>query len=143
MYLAKFRAESREIEINNKHIKAYFLPFKMEENRVAGVICVFSDVTEEFNLDRSRKKFVAEVSHELKTPLTTIGTYTETLLDNYPVGEEMEISFLKTIQNETVKMTNLVKNLLTLSKFDAQSVEMNMKPQFPIGLMELVALNAV
>ncbi len=127
MYLTKFRAESREIEINNKHIKAYFLPFRMEENRVAGVICVFSDITEEFNLDRSRKKFVAEVSHELKTPLTTIGTYTETLLDNYPVGEEMEISFLKTIQNETVKMTNLVKNLLTLSKFDAQSVELNME----------------
>lgn len=134
MYLTKFRAESREIEINNKHIKAYFLPFRMEENRVAGVVCVFSDITEEFNLDRSRKKFVAEVSHELKTPLTTIGTYTETLLDNYPVGEEMEISFLKTIQNETVKMTNLVKNLLTLSKFDAQSVEMNMEA-FDLGEM--------
>ncbi len=134
MYLTKFRTESREIEINNKHIKAYFLPFKMEENRVAGVICVFSDVTEEFNLDRSRKKFVAEVSHELKTPLTTIGTYTETLLDNYPVGEEMEVSFLKTIQNETAKMTNLVKNLLTLSKFDAQSVEMNMEA-FDLGEM--------
>lgn len=134
MYLSKFRAESREIEINNKHIKAYFLPFRMEENLVAGVVCVFSDVTEEFNLDRSRKKFVAEVSHELKTPLTTIGTYTETLLDNYPVGEEMEVSFLKTIQNETAKMTNLVKNLLTLSKFDAQSVEMNMEA-FDLGEM--------
>ncbi len=134
MYLTKFRAESREIEVNNKHIKAYFLPFRMEENLVAGVVCVFNDVTEEFNLDRSRKKFVAEVSHELKTPLTTIGTYTETLLDNYPVGKEMEISFLKTIQNETFKMTNLVKNLLTLSKFDAQSVEMNMEA-FDLGDM--------
>ena len=50
MYLTKFRAESREIEINNKHIKAYFLPFRMEENIIAGVICVFNDVTEEFNL---------------------------------------------------------------------------------------------
>lgn len=127
MYLAKFRTEKRDIEINNKHIKAYFLPFKMENDKVAGVVCVFSDVTEEFNLDKSRKKFVAEVSHELKTPLTTIGTYTETLIDNYPVGEQMERSFLKTIQNETIKMTNLVKNLLTLSKFDAQSVEMNME----------------
>ena len=86
---------------------------------------MFSDVTEQFNLELSRKKFVAEVSHELKTPLTTIGTYTETLLDNYPVGDEMTISFLKTIHNETVKMTSLVKNLLTLSKFDAQSIEMN------------------
>ena len=125
MYLARYRTEMRDIEINNKHLKAYFLPFKFENDRIAGVVCVFSDVTEQFNLELSRKKFVAEVSHELKTPLTTIGTYTETLLDNYPVGDEMTISFLKTIHNETVKMTSLVKNLLTLSKFDAQSIEMN------------------
>lgn len=124
MYLEKFRTVTRDIEINNRHIKAYFVPFRLENEKIAGVVCVFGDVTEQFNLDISRKKFVAEVSHELKTPLTTIGTYTETLLDNYPVDEEMEISFLKTIQNETVKMTSLVKNLLVLSKFDAQSMEM-------------------
>ncbi len=146
MYLARFRTEKRDIEINNKHIKAYFLPFKMENDKVAGVVCVFSDVTEEFNLDRSRKKFVAEVSHELKTPLTTIGTYTETLIDNYPVGEQMERSFLRTIQNETIKMTNLVKNLLTLSKFDAQSVEMNMEafdlPEMLEGIVETFRVEA-
>ena len=125
MYLTRFRTEIRDIEVNNKHIQAYFLPFKFENDRVAGVVCVFSDITEQFNLELSRRKFVAEVSHELKTPLTTIGTYTETLIDNYPVGDEMTISFLKTIHNETDKMTNLVKNLLTLSKFDAQSVDVN------------------
>ncbi len=125
IYLSRYRTEMRDIEVNHKHLKAYFLPFKFENDRIAGVVCVFSDVTEQFNLDLSRKKFVAEVSHELKTPLTTIGTYTETLLDNYPVGDEMTKSFLKTIHNETEKMTNLVKNLLTLSKFDAQSIDMN------------------
>lgn len=127
IYLTKFRTECHEIEINKKHLKAYFLPFKMDEDRVAGVVCVLSDVTEEFNLEKSRKKFVAEVSHELKTPLTTIGTYTETLLDNYPMGEDIEKSFLKTIHLETQKMTNLVKNLLTLSQYDSQSVELNME----------------
>ncbi len=125
VYLDRFRTEIRDIEINHRHLKAYFLPFKFENDRVAGVVCVFNDITEQFNLDLSRKKFVAEVSHELKTPLTTIGTYTETLIDNYPVGDEMTKSFLKTIHNETDKMTNLVKNLLTLSKFDAQSIELN------------------
>lgn len=134
MYLTKFSTEVREIEINGKHIKAYFLPFKFENDRVAGVVCVFSDITEQFNLELSRRKFVAEVSHELKTPLTTIGTYTETLLDNYPTDDEMTVSFLKTIHNETDKMTNLVKNLLTLSRFDAQSIEMNME-LFDLELM--------
>ncbi len=125
MYLQKYRTEAREIEVNQKYMKAYFVPFKIENDRVAGVVCVLEDITEQFNLEKSRKKFVAEVSHELKTPLTTIGAYTETMLDCYPDDKETAVSFLKTIQNETVKMTNLVKNLLTLSKFDAQSVEMN------------------
>ena len=134
MYLKKFKTDAREIEINNKHIKAYFVPFKYEDDIIAGVVCVFSDITEQFNLDRSRKKFVAEVSHELKTPLTTIGTYTETLIDSHPADKEMTLSFLQTIHNETIKMTNLVKNLLTLSKFDSQSVEMN-KEFFDLGAM--------
>ncbi len=125
IYLSRYRTEMRDIEFNHKHIKAYFLPFKDENDRVAGVVCVFSDVTEQFNLELSQKKFVAEVSHELKTPLTTIGAYTETLLDNYPAGDETTISFLKTIHSETDKMSNLVKNLLTLSKFDAQNIEFN------------------
>lgn len=134
MYLKKFRTDAREIEVNNKHIKAYFVPFKYEDDIIAGVVCVFSDVTEQFNLEKSRKKFVSEVSHELKTPLTTIGTYTETLIDSHPADKDMTLSFLKTIHNETTKMTNLVKNLLTLSKFDAQSVEMN-KEFFDLGTL--------
>lgn len=125
MYLARFRPEIRDIEINKKHLKAYFLPFKFEDERVAGVVCAFNDVTEQFNLELSQKKFVAEVSHELKTPLTTIGAYTETLLDNYPVDDDTAVSFLNTIHNETDKMSNLVKNLLTLSRFDAQSIRLN------------------
>lgn len=136
LYLYRFRTEMRDIETNGRHIKAYFLPFKEEGQRVAGVVCVCTDITEEFNLEASRRKFVAEVSHELKTPLTTIGTYTETLIDNYPIGDEMTISFLKTIHNETDKMTSLVKNLLTLSKFDAQSIELKKEFFSPYGLCQ-------
>lgn len=124
MYLEKSRAKMLEIEAGGKHLKAYFVPFKIENDKTAGVVCAFEDVTEQFNLEESRRKFVAEVSHELKTPLTTIGAYTETLIDNHPVESDTTLSFLKTIQNETVKMTTLVKNLLTLSKFDARSIEM-------------------
>ncbi len=134
MYLDKRRSEVRELEINNKHIMTSMLPFKIERDKVAGVVCVFSDITEQFNLELSRRKFVAEVSHELKTPLTTIGTYTETLLDSYPADEQMTISFLKTIHSETQKMASLVTNLLTLSKFDAQSVKLNLEP-FDISVL--------
>lgn len=125
LYIEKIRNEERELISDDKHIKMYFVPFKIENERVAGVVGVLEDVTEQFKLESSRRKFVAEVSHELKTPLTTIGAYTETLLDGYTEDKETVKSFLTTIQNETVKMTSLVKNLLTLSRFDAQMTERN------------------
>lgn len=126
MYLEKLNTEERELVVDSKYIKIYFVPFKIDRDRVAGVVGVLQDVTEQQNLENSRRKFVAEVSHELKTPLTTIGAYTETLLDGGCLEDkDTAVSFLKTIQNETVKMTSLVKNLLTLSRFDAQKIEMN------------------
>ena len=125
MYLERLHTEERELVAGDKHIKMYFVPFMIENAKVAGVVGVLEDITEQQKLENSRKKFVAEVSHELKTPLTTIGAYTETLLDGYLDDKETAEEFLKTIQKETVKMTSLVKNLLTLSRFDSQKMEMN------------------
>lgn len=132
MYLNKFRTEERDIEFKGSHIKVYVVPFKIENDKVAGVVAVFEDVTKQFNLEESRRKFVAEVSHELKTPLTTIGTYTETLLDGYLDDKEMATTLLKTVHAETDKMTALVKNLLTLSRYDAQKEEIQ-KELFDLG----------
>lgn len=123
LYLNKFKTEERDIALDQSRLKAYVVPFKIENDKVAGVVAVFEDITRQFNLEESRRKFVAEVSHELKTPLTTIGTYTETLLDGYLDDKEMAKSLLSTVHNETVKMTSLVKNLLTLSRYDAQKEE--------------------
>lgn len=135
LYLNKVKAEERDIELGKSHIKAYVVPFKIEKDKVAGVVAVFEDITKQFNLEESRRKFVAEVSHELKTPLTTIGTYTETLLDGYIDDKEMATSLLKTVHTETDKMTALVKNLLTLSRYDAKKEELQKEP---FGLDELV-----
>lgn len=125
MYLERLHTEERELVSGDKHIKMYFVPFMIENSKVAGVVGVLEDITQQHNLENSRKKFVAEVSHELKTPLTTIGAYTETLLDGYLDDKETAREFLQTVQKETVKMTSLVKNLLTLSRFDSEKMEMN------------------
>ncbi len=123
LYLDRSKTEARDFLVGNDHIKAYFVPFKMDPDRTAGVVCVFEDVTEQFNLEAGRQKFVAEVSHELKTPLTTIRTYTETLLNGYLDDKKMATGLLTTVQNETDKMTALVQNLLTLTRFDMQQME--------------------
>jgi signal transduction histidine kinase len=68
-----------------------------------------------------RKEFVANVSHELRTPLTSIRSYAETLTEYQDIPKETEIDFLHVILNESVRMTNIVQDLLELSRFDAGS----------------------
>ncbi len=75
------------------------------------------------NSEKMRRDFVANVSHELRTPITSIKSYAETLEEaagNLP--EDMEQHFLKVIVNESDRMTKIVQDLLTLSKFDAGSI---------------------
>ncbi len=68
-----------------------------------------------------RREFVANVSHELRTPLTSIRSYAETLTENDDLPRDMENDFLHVILNESDRMTKIVSDLLTLSRFDAGS----------------------
>lgn len=146
MYLDKYATEIRDITYAGKHIRIFFVPFKMDNDKTAGVVCVFEDFTEQFNLEIARREFVAEVSHELKTPLFIIKTHTETLLNGYMDDKKMSRKFLSTIETEADKMTSLVRNLLDLSKFDVQKFEMK-KQVFSIddmlrGIVSRFALDA-
>lgn len=73
--------------------------------------------------EEMRREFVANVSHELRTPITSIRSYAETLTDSEGMPREMENSFLAVIVRESDRMTQIVGDLLTLSKFDAGSFE--------------------
>lgn len=97
--------------------KVKYAPFKNEKDIIAGIIMVFQDITQEHKLDNMRKEFVANVSHELKTPITTIKSYTETLmLDDIEL--ETQKMFLSVIDKECDRMARLVRDLLQLSNID-------------------------
>ena len=77
-------------------------------------------------MDRSRKEFVSNVSHELKTPLSSIKVLTESLLLQDHVPEEMYKEFLQDINSEIDRMTNIVNDLLTLVRLEEGGSVLNL-----------------
>ncbi|NLI70493.1 MAG: cell wall metabolism sensor histidine kinase WalK [Firmicutes bacterium] len=94
-------------------------PFQ-EEERSAGTLIVLQDITRESEIGRRQQEFVANVSHELKTPLTSMKSYVETLLEERLQDKEVAYKFIQVINKETERMVKLVQDLLTLSKLDAR-----------------------
>lgn len=127
-YLQKSNIVEREIKKGDGYIKAWFIPFKMDGVRNAGVVCVFEDITEQFNVMSAMRKFVADVSHELKTPITVISSYTETVLNSYLDDKVMTAHLLNIVYQESGKMTELIQNLLDISKYEMNAVHRNDEP---------------
>lgn len=111
--------------------KSIFVPFQDENNRQAGLIVVIQDITEHVKLDNMRKEFVADVSHELKTPITSIMGYADTLLEG-EYDKDTQQKFLGVISSEARRMARLVTDLLTLSKYDSKKVKLE-ETEFDLG----------
>ena len=123
---------------NNKKriLKASPALFRDESGRISGAIVVFQDITESQRLEEMRKEFVANVSHELKTPITTIKSYSETLLCGALEDKEIARNFVQVIENEADRMASLVKDLLQLSHMDFEKVVWDMDH---VDLKEIVS----
>lgn len=115
------------IEIDSNIYNAEYAPLIDENNSIGGMIIVFQDITEQQKLENMRKEFVANVSHELKTPITTIKSYTETLMDGAIEDKEMSIKFLSVVDNECDRMARIVRDLLQLSNLDYKQTKWSKK----------------
>ena len=92
-----------------------------------------ADKEKVLRLEKIRKDFVANVSHELKTPITSIKGFAETLLDGAIDDKETAINFVNIINNESGRLFTIIEDLLDLSRLEQEnenisSVEMNLVP---------------
>ena len=131
-----------ERQVRDRFLQLLMAPFDRGREG-GGALVVLHDVTEQRKNEEMRREFVANVSHELRTPLTNIRSYAETLIDN--TGEmppDMEKKFLGVILNESDRMTHIVQDLLTLSRFDSERGELKLS-RFPFGEAVKDIYNAV
>jgi PAS domain S-box-containing protein len=111
--LAGQLVQNRQLEMDGRVLIASARPLPG-----GGAVLVLHDLTELRRLEAVRRDFVANVSHELKTPLTSISGYAETLLADRP-GPEVERRFLATILSNARRMQRLVDDLLDLSRIES------------------------
>ncbi|WNF36027.1 ATP-binding protein [Bacillaceae bacterium IKA-2] len=115
------------IQLEMRHFDVYAAPIISSGGKesLKGIVLVFHDITELKKLEQVRKDFVANVSHELKTPVTSVKGFTETLLDGAAEDETLRKRFLKIIWEESERLQVLIQDLLELSKIEQSKFQLN------------------
>jgi len=131
IYLEDWTSSEQKITVGDKVLNMFFAQFKDENDRPSGIMVLIQDITEHVKLDNMRKEFVADVSHELKTPITSIMGYADTLLEG-EYDRDTQNRFLNVIAEEARRMAKLVTDLLTLSRFDNNQI-LQEKVKFDLG----------
>ncbi|MEI7024790.1 two-component system histidine kinase PnpS [Paenibacillus sp. y28] len=113
--------EERMLEIN-------LVPMVREDDEWGGVVIVLHDITAIRRLEKMRSEFVANVSHELKTPIAAVKGFAETLLAGAMNDKETAKSFLQIIFDESERLNRLIGDILELSKIESRRIPLQFSP---------------
>ncbi len=105
-------------EPEERHVVARVSPLSYREGELSGFVAIFHDITQLRKLEQVRKDFVANISHEIKTPITAIQGFADTLLDGALEDRENARKFLDTIRANSLRINTLVDDLMTISKLE-------------------------
>ena len=112
-------AEIQLLQPRNRILDCYIAPIRTDPGAIRGTVVVLHDLTEIRKLEGNRKDFVANVSHELRTPVASIRAMVETLLMGAKDDPEASDRFLNTIHSESIRLSTLLNDLLTISTMDS------------------------
>ena len=123
-----------EISIReDKDIKYYRInvtPIKGESKKNIGVVTLLQDITKLKEIDNMKSDFISKVSHEFRTPLTSITMATGLMLDEIPGKiNKKQKELLNAMSEDSKRLVNLVSELLDLSKIESGIVKMDIQPQ--------------
>ena len=101
-----------------RHVIASLSPLSYREGEVSGFVAIFHDITQLKKLEQVRKDFVANISHEIKTPITAIQGFSDTLLEGALDDKDHARTFIETIRANSRRIDSLVDDLMTISKIE-------------------------
>ena len=122
-------------QVSEQIIDIYVASLNDNNGIPIGAVIVLNDVSELVYLERVRRDFVANASHELKTPITVIRGLTETILNDEDMPEPIRTRFIKKIETQSIRLASLVTDLMCVSRLD---VEQNMTLPNNINLNHIV-----
>lgn len=124
--------EPPEVELDTeggrRTLRVQATPLTGPEGTSRGLVLLLADTTAVRRLEQIRKDFVDNVSHELKTPLTTLRGYVETLLDGAHQDARTRVQFLHTMHLNAERMHRIVEDLLNLSRIESQGRQIERAP---------------
>jgi len=112
--MTEFRIDSPA----EKYLSVRVSPLFYNKHELSGFVAIFHDITQMEKLEQVRKDFVANVSHELKTPITAIRGFSDTLLDGALDDRDNAVRFIQTIRSNSERINSLVDDLMTISKIE-------------------------
>ncbi|OWA34597.1 PAS domain-containing sensor histidine kinase [Saccharibacillus sp. O16] len=115
------------------------VPMTIQDDSYHGMLFLFQDVSDIRRLERMRSEFVANVSHELKTPVAAVQGFAETLLAGGVKDEETARSFLKIIYDEGDRLNRLIGDILDLSKIESRRIQLDYAPVHMLTLFQSVS----
>ncbi|MFB4159818.1 two-component system histidine kinase PnpS [Geomicrobium sp. JSM 1781026] len=107
------------------YYEVYGTPIMSERSELEGVVIVLHDISDLKRLEQMRKDFVANVSHELKTPVTSLKGFAETLLDGSHEDPVIRKQFLEIIGKESSRLQDLIEDLLELSRIEHHTFQLH------------------
>ncbi|MFC3900144.1 two-component system histidine kinase PnpS [Aliicoccus persicus] len=134
------RKIQEELHLSENFIyDAHLTPYYGKGWKRRGIIVVLHNITNIRRLEQIRSDFIANVSHELKTPVTSVKGFTETLLSNEVNDEKTRNYFLQIIYDESDRIDRLIHDLLQLSRIEKHDIPLNIKTVDVIQLIHSTA----
>ena len=117
-----------KLDILGRTIRTQIAPLTDDNNQVAGGVALLHDSTEAERLEQTRRDYVANISHELRSPLTAMRALVEPLNDKMVTDESDQQRYYGILLREIIRLSRLIDDMLELSRLQADTLQIHQEP---------------